>query len=69
MTHYEYRMIAGIVWTAARAVATVTTELWLARDAVERGDEDAATRHADAVVSTNRFIVERAEHYTRAGED
>ena len=69
MTHYEYRMIVGIAWTAASAVGTLVTELWLASEEERRGNVDDANKHAQNATSALQAINERASHYTRAGED
>ena len=69
MTHYEYRMIAGIVWGAAYAVATLMMELWLSANQRAIGNTDKAIEHMQTATLLHEGIKERKEHYTRAGED
>ena len=69
MTHYDYRMVSSVVWSATFALATMVLELWLADRMHARGDESGASKHMANAMDIHGQIRERRDRYDRAGED
>ena len=69
MTHYEYRMIAGIVWSATHALAKLVATLWHVSVCRASGDAETSVTLYKQANELLDMIHERYEHYTRAGED
>ena len=69
MTHYDYRMVSAVVWSAAYALASMVMELWLADRLHARGDESGAAKHMANALDLHGQIRARRDYYDRAGED
>lgn len=69
MTHYDYRTVSLIVWSAIYALATMVIELWLADRMHARGDYEGASKHMANAMDLHGQMRERRDYYDRAGED
>lgn len=69
MTHYDYRMVSRIVWSATYALGTLVMELWRADHRHARGDEEDASKHLANAIDVHRAMQSMRDRYDRAGED
>ena len=69
MTHYDYRMVSSIVWSAAYALGTLVMELWQAERRHAKGQDEEASKYVANAMDLHGQIRSRRDFYDRITED